>query len=1021
MKYPTKIFAIFAVMGLLLGILSACQADPEPEPQPELQPEPQKDVLYVNITWHQHQPLYYKDSQGNYTRPWVRVHATKDYLDMAEKTAEYEDVRVTFNLTPSLIRQLEDLTSGAKDIYWVLSEKPVTELTDADKRFILERFYDVNWDNIIARYPRYQELLDKRGGTDEASIQAALTSFDEQDFLDLQIWFNLAWFDPTYLAQEPLAGLVEKGEGFVEEDKIVLFDEVLEVLQAVIPYHKKLQIEGQIEVTTTPYAHPILPLIYDNQLALVGNPSAEMPDRSFSYPQDAEAHLALSVDMYEDIFDLEVRGLWPGEGAVAQEIVSMVADAGYDYMQTGEPVLAKSLGIESFTRNSQGFVQEPDLLYRPYYVSDDRGNQVGIFFRDWTLSDNIGFVYTDMSGEDAANDLVGHLETIHANFVENEVEGPHIISIILDGENAWEHYPNDGNDFLNALYRRLSESTVLQTVTPSVYLEMFPEQRPLEDLFPGAWFSPNYDTWIGETEEGIAWDYLSQVREDLTSFETGDSSASQDALEQAFDFMYLAEGSDWFWWYGDDQDSGQDSYFDEGFRALLAGVYESLDEDVPRFVQVPIIQASPVAATRPFSGISTPEMDGEDDPAWESAAYYEISGVPSVSGLYYTLDSSNIYIRLDTEESLTGATLGFYLTAPSADVGSSAFSRVSDELLGFNANKLVEWTGGVSMDVYDAAQEGWTLSESDVGQAMVGEGMIEYSLPLGLLGELTGGDALKLAVIIEDEGRTLPVDGPAQVIIPDLGEATVVLDVEDPEGDDYGPGTYTYPEDAVFEESVFDAKSFTVGYDSENLILTFSFVGPVNNPWGSPNGLSVQTMDVYIDVDPGEGTGARLLLPGRNAALEEGFGWEYAVWAEGWESRVVQVDPETLDPVNYSEASSAMRINVDPAKSEVIVRVPLSFLPEGNPMDWAYAAAVLGQEGYPSQGVWRVRNVEQTSAQYAFGGAPDDVNHTRIIDLILPEGGERDQAELLSDYPSSQESIDDLSPDDFAQIPMLQP
>ena len=160
-----------------------------------------------------------------------------------------------------------------------------------------------------------------------------------------------------------------------------------------------------------------------------------------------------------------------------------------------------------------------------------------------------------MSGEAGAADLVGHLEAIQADFISEGVEGPHIVSIILDGENAWEHYPNDGNDFLNALYQKLTDSEVLKTITPSEYLEIFPQQRTIADLFPGAWFSPNYDTWIGETEEAIAWDYLAKVREDLVPYETGEVAVDPEALAEAFDFMYLAEGSDWFWWYGNDQDS----------------------------------------------------------------------------------------------------------------------------------------------------------------------------------------------------------------------------------------------------------------------------------------------------------------------------------------------------------------------------------------------------------------------------------------------------------------------------------
>jgi carbohydrate-binding DOMON domain-containing protein len=285
------------------------------------------------------------------------------------------------------------------------------------------------------------------------------------------------------------------------------------------------------------------------------------------------------------------------------------------------------------------------------------------------------------------------------------------------------------------------------------------------------------------------------------------------------------------------------------------------------------------------------------------------------------------------------------------------------------------------------------------------------------LGELKTGDALKMALVVQPEGDVLPAAGPAHVLMPDLGETTTLLLIDDPIGDDYGPGTYVYPEDAVFKESVFDAQTFEVGMDEENLVFKFSFVGPVENAWGSPNGLSLQTLDVYIDTDPGTGTGARMLLPGRNAALQEGYGWEIAVWAEGWNPQVLKVDPETLEAKAYSEATGGLKIIVDAAKNAVIVRVPLSFLPESDPSTWAYAAVVLSQEGYPSEGVWRVRDIEETPAQWRFGGAPVDVNHTRIIDLIMST----EQAEILAAYPSSQSDMDSLTPDDFPQIPMFTP
>jgi len=357
------IHLILAII-LALAILAGCAGNPETQVIPEAT-EPQISAeateksqetseeievvegppLYVNLTWHQ--PLYYKNADGVYSRPWVRVHATKDYLDMVEVIDQHPGMKATINITPSLIVQLDDfVNNGTKDLYWTLAEVPAAELTTEQKTFILERFFDANWDHIIAVHPRYQELLDLRGGTEAETIAAAVESFTEQDFRDLQIWFNLAWVDPDYLAQEPFKALVDKGRDFSEEDKVTLFDGIFAIIEQVIPTHKALQDKGVIEVTTTPYAHPILPLIYNSDLALVGNPKAITPREPFTYPQDANSHLLKSVEMYEEHFGMPVRGLWPGEGSVAQEIVPMVSKAGYQWMQTGEPVLVASLGMD---------------------------------------------------------------------------------------------------------------------------------------------------------------------------------------------------------------------------------------------------------------------------------------------------------------------------------------------------------------------------------------------------------------------------------------------------------------------------------------------------------------------------------------------------------------------------------------------------------------------------------------------------------------------------------------------------
>ena len=1031
--FRTSVVSVLLALTVLAGCAGQQTPIAETPLPPEVQPtQPvattapteeavQTPPLYVNLTWHQHQPMYYKNAEGVYTRPWVRVHATKDYLDMAETVAAHEGMRATFNITPSLIRQLDDYANnGAKDLYWVLAEVPAAELTTEQKTFILQRFFDANWDHIIAVHPRYKELLDLRAGTDDKAISKALETFTEQDFRDLQIWFNLAWVDPDYLAKAPFKALVDKGQAFAEEDKTILFDGILDLIRQVIPYHKQLQDEGVIEVTTTPYAHPILPLIYNSDLALVGNPKAIMPDETFSYPQDAEYHLVKSVQMYEEHFGRPVRGLWPGEGAVAQDIVNLVSDAGYTFMQTGEPVLAKSLGMEGFKRDGSEKVTEPDLLYRPYYVEGTNGKPVAVFFRDWNISDKIGFTYSGMAGKDAAADLVGRLEAIQADFVSANTTSPHIVTIVVDGENAWENYDNDGKEFLNSLYELLSTSKDLQPITPSEYLKLYPEQNELPDLFPGAWFSANYDTWIGETEEAMAWNLLKQVRVNLEAYENGSKTIDPAALAEAFDYMYLAEGSDWFWWYGTDQDSGQDSYFDEGFRALLKSVYLSLGEEVPSALDVPLITPQPEKPKTAMTGAGSPVVDGVgSDEEWVTAAHYAGKKSDYFRDLHYVMDETNLSMRFQLGEALAaGQSLDIYLGIPGE-------KRTVQDLSGkFNlaspsTRALQILPGASTLKAFSFDGTRWVEGDS-LGQLSFGEeGELELSFPLTLLGELSSGDSVPFVVLAQPAGTAFPAAAPGAIQYMSFGPRTQILLVEDPEGDDKGPGTYTYPTDGVFKPGDFDLTFFQVETDGGTLIFTFGLKAPITNGWGSGNGFSVQTFDVYIDKDPGAGSGDRMLLPGRNAALSAENGWEVAVWVEGWTSQVVIPDPEAANaPINFTEASSAIRVYVDTGRNAVVASVPVEYFGEGDPTTWAYAAVVLGQEGYPAEGVWRVRDVSTQAAQYKFGGAAADNNHTRIIDIALPAGFTPDQATSLGTYASSTKPLEQLTPDDYAIVPL---
>jgi len=1029
-------------LGMLLVLLAGCAEAPTPTPAPPASPTPAPTLttvaeqpLYLSIIWHQHQPRYYKDPQtGVYSKPWVRCHATKDYYDMAAMLQAYPQVKATFNLTPSLIFQLQDLIAGAKDQYWMLSEKPAASLTDEEKVVILKRFFDANWDKVIGRFPRYKELLQKRGSDDsDATVQQALATFTEQDLRDLQVWFNLAWFDPDFLGEEPLRSLVAKGRGFQEEDKGTVFAEARRVMEMVLPVHRELQDAGQIEVTTTPYTHPILPLLYDTDLAQVGMPGVKLPDR-FSFPNDAIAHVQKGVEKYRELFGRDPRGMWPAEGSVAQEIVKMVSDAGIVWMASGEQVLARSLGLDGFTRNSSDVVQEADHLYRPYYVQYKDERPVGMVFRDLLISDKVGFTYSGMSGQEAAADLMQRLRHIKGRLNEEGASGPHLVTVLLDGENAWEYYDNDGKEFLHAMYRLLSEADDIVTITPTAYLEQFPEQRTIEDLWPGCWFSPDLTTWIGEEEENQAWNHLLKARMMLINRR---NTVPEERYDKAMELMYIAEGSDWFWWYGSDQSTADEQAFDVQFRQTLMDIYTTMGEQVPDWLYASVMPPQPPVPTKEIAGLLTPTIDGAASAEeWEGAGYYIRSGGAMaraedvVSALYYGFDTKSIYVRVDGRSDWLSLapdlTIAVYLSNPHAD-SINSFSRhgaqgADKTVLGFGAAaeaavRIVD--GAVDATYATALGFGDWGTATALEQAAVDGPIVEIAIPFNKLEELEAGDRVNLYVVVsrgQSDIDAAPQGGPALFVVPDIGAITPILAVDDPEGDDYGPGSYTYPTDGVFPAQCFDAQQFMVGYDENNMVFTFSMYGPVANPWGSPVNLSVQTFDVYIDVDRQAGSGRRLLLPGRNAAVSEQDAWDYAVWVEGWTPAVFKLDANG----NPQKMDVSMKIVADPAARKVTVRVPKTAFGEVNPQAWGYLAVLLGQEGYPAPGVMRVRDVEAQCAQWRFGGAPADTNHTRIIDVWLPEDVSPTQAEALGTYPASQEKdMDKLTADDFAQLPVL--
>ena len=525
--------------------------------------------LYVMLLWHQHQPYYPKDTDGNFSKPWVRLHATKDYLDMVEMVQDFDGLRVTFNLTPTLLNQLNELSNGSRDIYWIHTEVEADKLTNEQKDFLRDRFFDIN-SRIINTYPRFVELRNLRQNPQD---------WTTQDYIDLQVLFNLGWTDPKYLSLDPLNKIVEKGSNFSEVDKKIILEIHNELIDKVIPEHLYAYKNNHIELITTPFAHPILPLIHNSDLGKRGDTVSDFPNNTFNFEDDARAHVKKGKEIFFENFGFYPNGMWPAEGAVAQEVLQYFNDEDISWIATGQNPLEKSLDVK-IQRWVGGVASKPELLYRPWNTVLSNGEKIPIFFRDNYLSDKM-FDYSEKRSDLSVKEFENTILKLREK--TSELDFVPVVSIIADGENFWENYPNDGIDFLNGMYTVLTKYDWLETITPSDYLKTYGDSLDtIDELYPSSWFQPNFATWIGETDENQAWDLLYQTRIDFEEAKkSGDYSDEQ--INQAYEYMLLAEGSDWFWWYGLDQDSTVDYYFDQAFKDLLRMVYLSLGLDEPGF------------------------------------------------------------------------------------------------------------------------------------------------------------------------------------------------------------------------------------------------------------------------------------------------------------------------------------------------------------------------------------------------------------------------------------------------------
>lgn len=625
-------------------------------------------TLDIAFIWHMHQPAYKEPFTGEYVLPWALLHSTKDYLDMALILNDFPDIHQTINIVPSLIEQIEDYSSrDVKDRYRDLSLRDASKLTAEDKAFILTNFFQSNWENMIKPLPRYYELLRKRGfNANEETIHDASRFFSGDEFRDLQLLFNLSWIDPTLRAADSELKAIEmKGRNFDEADKLLVLDKQIEITSRILPTYKEMQEKGLIEVSTTPYYHPIMPLLVDFDLALSAMPDIALPENRIEGLGDALSQIRRSISKYREVFGCDVRGFWPSEGSVSTDIIRLMSSEGIKWSATDEEILAMTLR-RPIARDKDGNTREA-FLYRPH-TFDDKDNEIDLIFRDHVLSDLIGFEYATWDPEKASEDFIGRLAHIY-NIVEDPQK--HLVSIILDGENAWETYPNDGRDFFSALYTALSSDERFSCVTVSEHLEKQRPEHKLDSIYPGSWIDHNFKIWIGHPEKNAAWDLIAGARDALVKRDSTEELDRESSLN-AWEALYRAEGSDWFWWYGDDHTTMNSIEFDALFRSNIKKVYHECGATPDVDLDTPILmEDAGFVPTRVPSGFINPTFDGEVTNYYEWLAAGEVErsfksgamhkagtshggriGSGLIDSIYYGFNLNTLFLRLD------------YLTSP---------------------------------------------------------------------------------------------------------------------------------------------------------------------------------------------------------------------------------------------------------------------------------------------------------------------------------------------------------------------
>ena len=1001
------------------------------------------DALNLAIIFHQHQPYYKNKLTGMVEMPWVRVHGMTEYVD-SPGILSNTDTKVTYNLVPSFIEQLLDYSeNGVLDVHtdiarrsWNSAGYPnATALELHTMQF--QSFWNSGWIyNVTAddsrvgwlqpSSERYSQLYDMTLHNLKPATIMDDTLLEPQDFLDLQVLWYLYQFSPSYVQGQYNSSHRDQGliDLFMQNGQYTLSDltYVLDAQEAhmsnILPMYSELAASGQVELTTTPYYHPIMPLLMMDGWTFEDGIRVNKD----SWPEDVTNHLQTGMDLFEQELGFRPTGMWPSEQSVSPPMVQPVADVGIEWMVTDELNLEESTDLNGNTID----VSVASNLATPWLVDD-----VAVVFRDRVISDRIAFQYGSMTPEAAVSDFLAYCDNIRQQLLdEGKDPSDHLLTVALDGENwmfmsEFQHQDN-GRPFTEEWFGRLSTHPTIVTTTPGDFLEKNLSLPEIDVIGTGSWIDGTLSTWAGEAEESLAWQRLVEARQSLVEFESENPNHS--GLEAAWESLYIAEGSDWFWWYGLDQDSGYDEMWDVLFKVHLSNIYRAINIDLPPYLQD--LWSNPALPDTPYGGVIEPMIDGIALPGeWDGAAMYDAGTdeeLLDIESFHLGYDASNVYVRVDLGsmpddwESLDLASspdLSIYFMQPNAinfnEVETNFRTYYGNTILGFPAKSMVSFNfgelwedGRAKYDIFNAKgkigdNERWNLAGQSVLGGCAADEVFEFQIPWSEIG-LAPRYSTRVKVVTSWSESPAYGDGidveiapaaPAEMVMPDLEEWVTLLDVNDALGDENGDGDYTYPLAGDFAPGagLFDITHLKISQSAWNARFEITFA-EMTDYWGLANGFSHQIVQIYVD--QGETTyGQTEMLDGAYAEVHPDWAWEVAVSATGEPGAVKTVSASTGET-----SAKGIEVSSNQDQKTVIITVSKNIIGEDVP-DYRFVVVAGSQDGFGT-GKWRDVDAEAKTWRLGGGADPSTIDgldyDPNIIDMVLDN--ETDQAAMLGSY-----------------------